>query len=56
MIGIKGMVISRPKDAINSKMPTGEIDIKVNEIVVYNEDLARSDRLKIKKTQVATVL
>ena len=37
VIGISGVVIKRPKDAINNKMITGEIDIEVNSIKVYNE-------------------
>ena len=37
VIGIKGIVVARPKDAINKDIATGEIDVEVNEIVVYNE-------------------
>ena len=37
VIGIKGTVIARPDESINSDMPTGEIDVEVNEIQVFNE-------------------
>ena len=37
VIGIKGTVVSRPDDAINSDIVTGEIDVEVSEILVYNE-------------------
>ena len=34
VIGIKGTVVSRPDDAINSDIVTGEIDVEVSEILV----------------------
>tara|TARA_Y100000389_G_scaffold99160_1_gene95869 strand:+ start:15477 stop:17261 length:1785 start_codon:yes stop_codon:yes gene_type:complete len=37
VIGVNGQVISRPSEAINSKMVTGEIDVNVNKLCVYNE-------------------
>tara|TARA_B100000579_G_scaffold421517_1_gene422417 strand:- start:2273 stop:4033 length:1761 start_codon:yes stop_codon:yes gene_type:complete len=37
VIGITGLVIKRPIEAINNKMVTGEIDVLVNKILVYNE-------------------
>ncbi len=37
VIGIAGKVVSRPADAVNKKIPTGEIDVEVTELVVYNE-------------------
>ena len=37
VIGIKGVVVARPEDAINKDIATGEIDVEVNEISVYNE-------------------
>ena len=37
VIGIKGVVISRPKEAVNSDMPTGDIDVEVIDIEIYNE-------------------
>ncbi len=37
VIGVKGKVILRPDDAINSDISTGEIDIEVIEIQVFNE-------------------
>ena len=37
VIGVSGMVISRPSEAINSKMVTGEIDVNVNTLCIYNE-------------------
>ena len=37
VIGISGAVIKRPPEAVNSKMPTGEIDIAVEKIIIYNE-------------------
>ena len=37
VIGIKGVVIKRPDEAINQSMVTGQIDIDVQKLVVYNE-------------------
>ena len=37
VIGIKGVVVARPDDAINKDIKTGEIDVEVSEIIVYNE-------------------
>jgi len=37
VIGIKGIVVARPEEAINKGIDTGEIDVEVSEIVVYNE-------------------
>ena len=37
VIGISGTVIARPDEAVNKKMLTGEIDIQVKTMIVYNE-------------------
>jgi len=37
VIGITGTVIKRPDEAINKNMPTGEIDVEVENLLVYNE-------------------
>ena len=37
VIGVSGQVISRPSVAINSKMVTGEIEVNVNTLCIYNE-------------------
>ena len=37
VIGIKGVVIARPDDAINKDIQTGEIDVEGNSLIVYNE-------------------
>ena len=37
VIGVSGQVISRPSEAINSKMVTGEIDVNVSTLCIYNE-------------------
>jgi len=37
VIGITGVVVARPDDAKNTNIPTGEIDVEVIELVVYNE-------------------
>jgi len=37
VIGVKGIVVARPEDAVNKDISTGEIDIEVSEIIVYNE-------------------
>ena len=37
VIGIKGLVIKRPDEAINKGMQTGKIDVEVEELTVYNE-------------------
>ena len=37
VIGITGKVVGRPKEAINNDVSTGEIDVEVHDIIVYNE-------------------
>ncbi len=37
VIGINGVVVPRPDDAVNPDMVTGEIDVEVTEIEVFNE-------------------
>jgi len=37
VIGITGKVVSRPEDAVNKKISTGEIDVEVTKLTVYNE-------------------
>ena len=37
VIGIQGVVIARPLEAINKKMSTGNIDVDVSYLIVYNE-------------------
>ena len=37
VIGITGNVVARPDDAINKDMPTGDIDVEVSDIEIYNE-------------------
>ena len=37
VIGITGEVVARPEDAVNKKIPTGEIDVEVTELTIYNE-------------------
>ena len=37
VIGIKGTVVPRPNDAINKDLSTGEIDVEVTDVEVYNE-------------------
>ena len=37
VIGISGIVIARPDEAVNKKMITGKIDIQVKSMIVYNE-------------------
>ena len=37
VIGITGKIIKRPDEAINNRMITGEIDVNVNNLCVYNE-------------------
>ncbi len=37
VIGITGKVVARPEDAVNQKIPTGEIDVEVTELTIYNE-------------------
>ena len=37
VIGISGKVVIRPKEAINKSIPTGEIDVEVTDLYVYNE-------------------
>ena len=37
VIGVKGIVVTRPKEAVNSDMPTGEIDVEVTDIQVFSE-------------------
>ena len=37
VIGVKGIVIARPDEAVNKNIPTGAIDVEVSEIIIYNE-------------------
>ena len=37
VIGVEGIVIKRPDEAINESMITGKIDIDVQKLVIYNE-------------------
>jgi len=37
VIGVKGKVITRGKENINSNMPTGEVEIEATELVIYSE-------------------
>ena len=37
VIGVTGIVIKRPEEAINESMVTGKIDIDVSNLIVYNE-------------------
>ena len=37
VIGVTGVVVSRPDDAVNKDMKTGAIDVEVSQIEVYNE-------------------
>jgi aspartyl-tRNA synthetase len=39
VIGITGKVVSRPADAVNKNIPTGEIDVEVTDLIVYNESV-----------------
>ena len=37
VIGITGKVVARPEDAVNKKIPTGEIDVEATDLTIYNE-------------------
>ncbi len=37
VIGVRGTVVMRPEGNINAQLATGEIDIEVDQLVVYNE-------------------
>ena len=37
VIGVTGVVIKRPSEAVNNQMHTGTIDISIDKIIVYNE-------------------
>jgi len=37
VIGISGIVVARPEDAINKDIPTGEIDVEVTNLFIFNE-------------------
>jgi len=37
VIGIAGQVVRRPENAVNQNMSTGEIDIEVSELEIFNE-------------------
>ena len=37
VIGVTGQVVERPSDAVNVDMDTGDIDVEISEIIIYNE-------------------
>ena len=37
VIGVTGVVVPRPEDAVNKDMKTGAIDVEVSQIEIYNE-------------------
>jgi aspartyl-tRNA synthetase len=37
VIAVKGKVVKREEGTINEKLPTGEVEVKVNEILILNE-------------------
>ena len=37
VIGVTGVVVPRPEDAVNKDMKTGAIDVEVSQIKIYNE-------------------
>ena len=37
IIGITGRVVARPADAVNKNLPTGEVDVEVTDLFIYNE-------------------
>ena len=67
VIGITGIVIARPEDAKNSQMQTGEIDVEVLKLEIYNESdpspfdindrssAAENHRLKYRYLELRTV-
>ena len=67
VIGITGIVIARPEDAKNSQMQTGEIDVEVVKLEIYNESdpspfdindrssAAENHRLKYRYLELRTV-
>lgn len=36
-MAVKGIVTARPEDMINPQMPTGEIDIAAEEVIIINK-------------------
>jgi aspartyl-tRNA synthetase len=37
VIGVKGVVRERPDGMVNTQIPTGEVEVLVDEIIIYNE-------------------
>ncbi|MFA5248070.1 MAG: aspartate--tRNA ligase [Patescibacteria group bacterium] len=50
VINVKGKTIGRPEDMVNSKMPTGEIEIEVLELNILNTSKALPFELEEEKT------
>jgi len=46
VIGIKGTVIARGEENINPKLVTGEVEIEVNDLVIYSEALTPPFEIK----------
>jgi aspartyl-tRNA synthetase len=46
VIGIKGTVIARGEENINSKLVTGEVEIEVSDLVIYSEALTPPFEIK----------
>jgi aspartyl-tRNA synthetase len=50
VINVKGKVVLRPDDMVNEKMPTGEIEIEVSELLILNTSKALPFELEEEKT------
>ncbi|OGF27474.1 aspartate--tRNA ligase [Candidatus Falkowbacteria bacterium RIFOXYB2_FULL_34_18] len=53
VISVKGKVIGRPNDMINSKMKTGEIEMQVEELIILNKSKTPPFELDEEKVGVA---
>ncbi len=50
VVNVKGKVVARPDDMVNSKMETGEVEIEVEELVILNKSKALPFELEEEKT------